>query len=178
MQHGWAFAYRAQYLLLRAAKRDSMDAPDLVAVPPRRWSEKLGGIAWLPRLIDKARAALNGTLGGYLYGQSPMDAGLLKQLGLSHKAFAVIVKNAPDDDAVLAALIAHDAAAVERTRRWTDVELPNRHRLFLFLIDLDDGYLGGSAQKMKKAVNAGSNVFTALVKRVMPSNAIERALEE
>ena len=62
-----------------------MEARDLTVVPPRRWSESLGGITWLPRLIDKARAALNGTLGSYLYGQSPMDRGLLKQLGLSHQ---------------------------------------------------------------------------------------------
>ena len=81
-----------------------MEAKDLALGPPRRWSESLGGILWLPRLIDKARAALNGTLGTYLYGQSPMDRGLLDQLGLSHRAFAVIVKNAADDDAVLAAL--------------------------------------------------------------------------
>jgi hypothetical protein len=154
-----------------------MEARDLTVVPPRRWSESLGGITWLPRLIDKARAALNGTLGSYLYGQSPMDRGLLTQLGLSHRAFAVIVKNASDDATVLAALQAHDAEAVERTRRWTDVEIPDRHRLFLFLMDYDDGYLGAPAP-LKKFANAGSHVFTALVKRAMPSDAIERAREE
>jgi hypothetical protein len=154
-----------------------MEARDLTVVPPRRWSESLGGITWLPRLIDKARAALCGKLGGYLYGQSPMDRGLLEQLGVSHRAFAVIVKNAPDDDAVLAALRAHDADAVERTRRWTDVEIPNRHRLFLFLMDYDDGYLG-TPPLLKKIGNAGSNLFTALVKRAMPSDAIRRAREE
>ncbi len=154
-----------------------MEARDLTVVPPRRWSESLGGITWLPRLIDKARAALNGTLGSYLYGQSPMDRGLLEQLGLSHRAFAVIVKNAPDDAAVLAELEAHDADAVERTRRWTGVEIPDRHRLFLFLMDYDDGYLG-TPPVLKKLANAGSNVFTALVKRAMPSDAIRRAREE
>jgi len=154
-----------------------MQARDLTVVPPRRWSESLGGITWLPRLIDKARSALNGTLGGYLYGQSPMDRGLLRQLGLSHREFAVIVKNAPDDDAVLAALNARDADAVARTRRWTDAELPKRHRVFLFLMDYDDGYLG--APKALQAVgNAASNAFTALVKRAMPSDAIRRAREE
>ena len=147
-----------------------MEARDLTVVPPRRWSESLGGITWLPRLIDKARAALNGTLGGYLYGQSPMDRGLLEQLQLSHRAFAVIVKNATDDDAVLAALRAHDPEAVERARRWTDVEIPDRHRLFLFLMDYDDGYVS-APPVLKKIANAGSNVFTALVKRVLPSDA-------
>jgi len=155
-----------------------MEARDLTVVPPRRWSESLGGITWLPRLIDKARAALQGTLGAYLYGQSPMDRGLLRQLGLSHRELAVIVKNAADDEAVLAALIARDPEAVERARRWTAAELPDRHRLFLYLMDFDDGYLGGWTLSMKKIANAGSGVFTALVKRAMPSNAIARAREE
>jgi hypothetical protein len=154
-----------------------MEARDLTVVPPRRWSDSLGGITWLPRLIDKARAALNGTLGSYLYGQSPMDRGLLKQLGLSHRAFAVIVKNAPDDAAVLAALQAHDAECVERTRRWTDVELPHRHKLFLFLMDYDDGYIG-TPNAFKRVTAAGTNLFTALVKRAMPSDAVRRAREE
>jgi hypothetical protein len=155
-----------------------MEARDLTLVPPRRWSESLGGITWLPRLIDKARAALNGTLGGYLYGQSPMDRGLLGQLGVSHREFAVIVKNAADDDAVLAALDARDPQAVARTRAWTDAELPKRHRLFLYIMDFDDGYLGGWTLAIKKGVNAGTNAFCAVVKRAMPSNAIQRAREE
>ena len=155
-----------------------MEARDLTVVPPRRWSESLGGITWLPRLIDKARAALNGTLGGYLFGQSPMDRGLLRQLGVSHREFAVIVKNASDDDAVLAALTERDPAAVERTRRWTEIEIPHRHRLFLFLMDFDDGYLPGWARAFKKTANVGTNAFCALVKRAMPSNAIQRAREE
>ena len=67
--------------------------------------------------------------------------------------------------------------AVERARRWTDVEIPDRHRLFLFLMDYDDGYLGAPAA-LKKIANAGSNAFTALVKRAMPSDAIRRAREE
>jgi len=154
-----------------------MEAKDLTAGPPRRWSESLGGIMWLPRLIDKARAALNGTLGSYLYGQSPMDKGLLDQLGLSHRAFAVIVKNAPDDEAVLAALVAHDAAAVERARAWTQRELPHRHRMFLSIIDYDDGRVGGP-KFLWRIANAGGNLFTAIIKALMPSNAVQRAREE
>jgi hypothetical protein len=151
-----------------------MESKDLRVSPPRRWSDRLGGICWLPRIIDKARAGLNGTLGSYLYGQSPMDKGLLDQLGVSHREFAVIVKNAPDDDAVLAALTARDPEAVARTRAWSDAEFPARHKLFLKLMDIDDGYTGNS----KRFANALSNAFTALIKRVVPSRAIERAREE
>jgi len=35
---------------------------DLSQGPPRRWNEEIGGIKWLPRLIDKTRAALAGKL--------------------------------------------------------------------------------------------------------------------
>jgi hypothetical protein len=44
-------------------------------------------------------------------------------------------------------------------------------------MDYDDGYLAAPAA-LKKIANAGSNVFTALVKRAMPSDAIRRAREE
>ncbi len=151
-----------------------MQAKDLRTQPPRRWSATLGEIAWLPRLIDKARAALAGSLGGYLFGQSPMDAGLLRQLGLSHRAFAEIVRDAPDDDAVLRAIEQRDPAALERARAWSRREIPHRHRLFLAIMDFDDGYLEGW-RWLRGPSNAITNLFTAGVKAVLPSHAAERA---
>ncbi|MBV8423987.1 MAG: DUF5069 domain-containing protein [Candidatus Eremiobacteraeota bacterium] len=97
---------------------------------------------WLPRLIDKARACLGGTLGDYLYGQSPMDRGLLRELRLSHREFAEIVAAAPDDGAVVAAIAARDPAAIDRARAWSE-RLPSEHRLFFWFIDVDDGYRAG-----------------------------------
>ena len=117
-------------------------ATDLRSAPPRRWSEEVGGIKWLPRIIDKARAAMNGTLGDYLYGQSPMDRGLLLALGLSYKEFTNIVRRAGDDEQVLTMLRDRVPEGVDLARRWSD-RLERRHRLVLFLIDLDDGYAGG-----------------------------------
>jgi len=117
-------------------------AKDLRSAPPRRWSEEVGGIKWLPRIIDKARAAMNGTLGDYLYGQSPMDRGLLRALGLSYKEFTNIVRRAGDDEQVLTMLRDRVPEGVELAKRWSD-RLERRHRIVLFLIDLDDGYAGG-----------------------------------
>lgn len=117
-------------------------ATDLRSAPPRRWSEEVGGIKWLPRIIDKARAAMNGTLGDYLYGQSPMDRGLLLALGLSYKEFTNIVRRAGNDEQVLTMLRDRVPEGVDLARRWSD-RLERRHRLVLFLIDLDDGYAGG-----------------------------------
>jgi hypothetical protein len=116
-----------------------MDVRDLRAGPPRRWSEQVSEISWLPRLIDKARASQAGCLGDYLYGQSPMDRGLLRELGLSHRGFAEIVQGAADDDAVVRAIAEREPAALERARAWS-ARLAAEHRLFFWFIDVDDGY--------------------------------------
>lgn len=151
-----------------------MNAMDLRTGPPRRWNEQLGGIYWLPRLIDKARAALAGTLGDYLFGQSPMDHGLLRALGMSHREFAVVVREADGDDAVLAAL-AQRPGALERAGAWSE-PLPREHKMFFYFVDVDDGY-------RKTGWLHGPIVFAArhisrTAKRLWPSKAAERAAAE
>ncbi|HET9029615.1 MAG TPA: DUF5069 domain-containing protein [Candidatus Aquilonibacter sp.] len=153
-----------------------MQAMDLRARPPRRWNARIDGIPWLPRLIDKTRAAQAGTLGAYLFGQSPMDRECLHAFGLGHREFARIVAASPTDEAVLAALIDRDPAALERARRWSD-GFERRHAAFLFVIDLDDGYLPGPWQALKPVSNLLANALTWTVKRVWPSRAIEPAGE-
>lgn len=140
--------------------------PDLRQGPPRRWSVELDGVAWLPRLIDKARAVRAGTLGAYLYGQSPTDAGLLRTLGLGHRAFLALVGEAPDDAAVAAALTARDPGAMDRARAWS-ADLRANHKLFLWVMDLDDGYLPGG-RWITPVLNLGSGLFTAAIKRLVP----------
>jgi hypothetical protein len=133
------------------------NAPDLRARPPRRWSEEIGGIRWLPRLIDKARAAVAGTLGDYLFGQSPMDRGLLRALRLRHRELAAIVRISPDDAAVLEAIERRDPSALDRARVWSE-PLAREHRLFFWLLDVDDGsrtaadWLGESRQTCVRMV--------------------------
>jgi predicted PurR-regulated permease PerM len=102
-------------------------------------------------MIDKARAAINGTLGDYLYGQSPMDRSLLRALGLSYKEFTQIVRKADDDDQrVFQLLQEHCADRIELARRWS--ELLPRRRTFLFIVDLDDGYYGGPLQAVRGVI--------------------------
>ena len=99
-------------------------------------------------MIDKARAAMKGTLGDYLYGQSPMDRSLLRALGISYKDFTRIVRESGDDDQrVLALLQERCPDGMELARRWSQL-LPRR-RSFLFIIDLDDGYYGGPLQAIR-----------------------------
>jgi len=139
---------------------------DLRVEPPRRWNERLGGIPWLPRLIDKARAARSGTLGAYLFGQSPMDRSCLRALGLRHRDVATIVASAKNDDEVLAAIVAHNPNAVERGCAWGD-RIVRRYPWFFFVLDVDDGY-SRALRPVKPPMNVVLNTVTWVIKRVWP----------
>ncbi len=150
---------------------------DLRETPPRRWSEELGGIRWLPRIIDKARAAMNGTLGDYLYGQSPMDRGLLLALGVTYKEFTAIVRRSDgDDEKVLESLQARSSDGMELARRWSE-RLPRRHRAFLFSIDLDDGYAGGWLQAFRPVIRILTHVYSQWIRLHWPAKAALIGLE-
>jgi hypothetical protein len=105
---------------------------------PRRWNAELGGIRWLPRMIDKARMHQRGELGAYLLGHSPVDRALLVRLNLTTEQFAEIVRRAPDDTAVLAAVRAGWDEA--RARRWSE-RFASAYRLYIPLWDIDEGYV-------------------------------------
>lgn len=149
-----------------------MPVPNLRDGPPRRWSESLGQIRWLPRLIDKTRAALRGDLGDYFYGQSPVDRALLRELGIGHREFARIVRDAPEDADVLAALQARSPEGVRAARLWSE-RLPRRRRLFLFVIDLDDGYLGRGWNVVHVPMRYASAFVARIVKRIWRSRAVD-----
>jgi hypothetical protein len=143
-----------------------MQVRDLGQQAPRRWNEQLDGVAWLPRLIDKARAALNGTLGTYLYGQSPVDRDFLHALGIGHRGFAEIVANAPDDRGVVDALLARDPACMDRARAWTQ-RCPRTYGAFFRVLDIDDGYARGMGF-LKPFSNRLSSIVTWLARRAFP----------
>ncbi|GAC1391772.1 MAG: hypothetical protein NVSMB31_09410 [Vulcanimicrobiaceae bacterium] len=149
---------------------------DLSQGPPRRWNEEIGGIKWLPRLIDKTRAALAGKLGLYLYGQSPIDRALLKALGLRYRDFTKIVSNAATDDDVFRQLALQCSDGIERARAWSR-RLPHRHRLFMFILDLDDGHHEAWYWKaLRRPARIAANIVAAAAKKFWPSRAahIER----
>ena len=116
-----------------------MNVTDLARGAPPRWSDAVEGVVWLPRLAMKARAHDAGTLGYYLFGQSPVDDEFLKTAGMSYAEFLALVRRTPDDAAVLAAIGDASPGAIERLRLWS-LEMPVRRRIFLRLLDLDDGY--------------------------------------
>ena len=104
---------------------------------PRRWNTELDGVRWLPRMIDKARMQQRGELGNYLLGHSPVDHALLTRMNLSTEQFAEIVRQAPDDAAVLAAVRARWDEA--RVRRWS-ARFTSTYRLYIPIWDIDEGY--------------------------------------
>jgi mannose-6-phosphate isomerase-like protein (cupin superfamily) len=71
--------------------------------PFRPMDATLDGYAWLPRMIDKARAARAGTLGDAVH-PCPVDRRTLKLLGVPFAEFTDIIGRTESDDEVLAAL--------------------------------------------------------------------------
>jgi len=82
---------------------------DLTVTPPRPGHEALGPWAWLPRMIDKARATYHGNPGNYSH-PCGRDRVLLAELRLSVEEFKEIIDRTSTDDEVLAAVEAQRAA--------------------------------------------------------------------
>ena len=84
---------------------------DLRVHPPRSPRVMLGGLYFLARTIDKARATLQGTQG--FYKVSPGLSGyLIEWLGLTEVEFTAAVRTARNDDEVVAWLEEHADPAI------------------------------------------------------------------
>jgi quercetin dioxygenase-like cupin family protein len=94
--------------MIEQAERRSRTAAakDLRTQEPRSPSAELEGYAWLPRMLDTARATLAGTAGQYLFG-CPVDHTCLARLGVSPDLLLELAGTHGDDQAVLEALRAH-----------------------------------------------------------------------
>ncbi|HEY4097832.1 MAG TPA: DUF5069 domain-containing protein [Baekduia sp.] len=79
----------------------------------------LDGYAWLPRMIDKSRAARAGTLGTMIH-PCPVDRRCLALLGIDVATFGDVVAGAADDEAVLTGLRAAGIASAEAA--WFDAQ--------------------------------------------------------
>jgi hypothetical protein len=97
---------------------------DLTKQAPRSPYETMAGIVSLPRVIDKARANAEGTLGEYDV-DCPHDRPVLELLGVGFTAFSAKIKELKYDDAAVESwarskLAAHspaDIAAFNDARR-------------------------------------------------------------
>jgi predicted PurR-regulated permease PerM len=151
---------------------------DLRVTPPRRWSDELGGIRWLPRMIDKARAAMQGALGDYLYGQCPVDRGLLRALGITYKDFTGIVRAGGHDDQKTLALLEQRCGgpAMALARRWSQ-RISQSYSLFGFLLDLDDGYAAGPLHPFRGFIRFISGLLARYARYHTPARASLIGLE-
>jgi quercetin dioxygenase-like cupin family protein len=77
----------------------------------------LEGYAWLPRMLDKARATLAGTAGSYLFG-CPVDHTCMALLGIEPELVLDLAARHADDYAVLDALRTHGIPSA--TEAWFD----------------------------------------------------------
>ena len=120
---------------------------------------------------------MNGTLGDYLYGQSPTDRGFLRAIGLSYRDFTAIVRQAGNDDAkVLKLLQSRCADGLELVRRWSE-RLSQRNRTFLFLLDLDDGYTSIRSHALNSFIRFSLGVYARYLRFHWPTTAALIGLE-
>jgi len=92
-----------------------MQPLDLTLAPPRAPRVQLNGIVFLPRSIDKARAALpGGNLGEYTI--KGFTAMMLDMLGITDKDFIASVHAATTDDEIAAYVLAK--ANAEQIAAW------------------------------------------------------------
>jgi hypothetical protein len=97
-----------------------MDPLDLSQQKPRTTRAELAGITFLPRSIDKFRAALpGGNLNGYSI--EGFTGKMLKDLGIAPDAFQAAVAEAQTDDDVVAFVRAH--AVTGGADAWNDYAL-------------------------------------------------------
>ena len=68
---------------------------------PRPRTRVVGGIEWLARMSDKARAKAKGTIGAYIY-PCPADKKLLAALELDPDTFQQLAVQATDDEELTA----------------------------------------------------------------------------
>jgi hypothetical protein len=83
-----------------------MDAMNLANQPPRKPRAELGGVIFLPRTIDKARAHQPGGDPGP-YVLAGFSVKMFDMLGITQEAFIAAVASASTDDDVLAFVLEH-----------------------------------------------------------------------
>jgi hypothetical protein len=86
-----------------------MEALDLAQTAPRSPREKLLGVSFLPRTIDKFRGELpGGNLAGYFTDyQQGLSSYVLHKLGVSVEDFRALIARAKNEDEVVAWLRDH-----------------------------------------------------------------------
>jgi Domain of unknown function (DUF5069) len=111
---------------------------------PRSGRDEIGGVVWLPRMIEKARRIVDSGIaekrvGEYIFGKhDPGDAQVLRFLGISDEEVLDVVRAIPDDNAAAMQLISMSGKTPVQcaafSRRLRRLNAP-----FLAMMDADEG---------------------------------------
>lgn len=123
-----------------------MSAKDLSAVDPEPFDCVLDGYAYIPRMLDKARATLAGTQGRFMFG-CPVDHTCMARLGVAPELVLELAAAHDDDRDVLAALRAHGIPSAAES--WFDAPAVEDEVQEIYLRvrnvdDLDAGVFAGA----------------------------------
>ena len=94
-------------------------AKDLTKEAPRSPRNRIGDYALMARMIDKGRAALNGTAGEYHFA-CPLDQMLCTYKGVQADDVKALLASGASDEQVLAWFDEHGAAkSADETKNWS-----------------------------------------------------------
>ncbi|MBV9390331.1 MAG: DUF5069 domain-containing protein [Verrucomicrobia bacterium] len=99
-----------------------MNKFDLTQRPPRSPRVKLGGYVILPRMLDKGRAELNGTVGEYHFA-CPLDQRFLDFAVLQAEDIRQLLKEGKSDTEVLAWVREHSKRDDFEIVTWSDYQV-------------------------------------------------------
>lgn len=116
---------------------------------PRNPRDRYRDLVWLPRLLDKARRALEGQQRGvdlmtpYMFGNNDyLDAKLLAFLRVRDQHVLQVIAEEPEDAAAAEVLVNLSGRSPEECRRWSESFL-KWEAGWLTLIDFDEDRVSG-----------------------------------
>lgn len=123
----------------------TVQAKDLTKDFPRSPYAEIGGIYWLPRLIDKVRALQAGTIGEYTPFPCGGDQRFLGVLGLEADALKAVIAGGASDEEILAWIKQNAAPGYEAKMQ------AYRESQFAPLSGEMAGYLAHAKEELAKA---------------------------
>jgi quercetin dioxygenase-like cupin family protein len=135
---------------------------DLTLTEPRPLDAELEGYAWLPRMLDKARATTAGTAGDYLFG-CPIDHTCMARLRVTPALILDLIARHNDDADVLAALQTQGIPPARDA--WFDapsVEHELKHRAYLHVSRPDSLHENGDPRAFARADQGDSTSVIAI----------------
>ena len=112
---------------------------------PRSAREEAAGCAWLPRMIEKARRAVEGEradrnlLWPYMFGESDkLDGEFLSFLRLRNEDVLDVVRSQPDDAAAAAQVVRRSGRTPEECAAWS-AQFKKRWAMAFEIFDADEG---------------------------------------